>query len=158
VSFDPGGVCVIDQTRTTNCDWTIMSIADVVRLNCSTIVSLAAAALVSVFATSAIAQSVTERLRGCLTIEDMTKARLDCYDEIVPPVIEDCRLVKQDEQRLTCFNRFLALPVKPAASETVPATPRPVASNAQLPVKKSKGCSLPGLHRLPDGKCTSRKN
>src|SRR5450432_3474074 len=67
------------------------------------------------FATSTLAQSVTERLRGCLAIEDMTKARLDCYDAIVPPVIEDCRLVKQEDQRIACFNRFLELlPVKPA--------------------------------------------
>ena len=116
-----------------------------------------AVVLVFSFATGAIAQSVTERLRGCLSIEDMTKARLDCYDEIVPPVIEDCRLVKQDEQRLTCFNRFLALPVTSVSPEMAPATPKAVTLKAQPSVKKSKGCGFPGLHRLPDGKCTSRK-
>jgi hypothetical protein len=118
---------------------------------------VAVVALVSSFATGAVAQSVTERLRGCLSIEDMTKARLDCYDAIVPPVIEDCRLVKQEDQRLTCFNRFLELPVKPAIPEIAPVTLKPAASKAQPSVKKSKGCSLPGLRRLPDGKCTSRK-
>jgi hypothetical protein len=118
---------------------------------------VAVVALVSSFATGAVAQSVTERLRGCLSIEDITKARLDCYDAIVPPVIEDCRLVKQEDQRLTCFNRFLELPVKPATPEIAPVTLKPVASKAQPSVKKSKGCSLPALRRLPDGKCTSRK-
>jgi hypothetical protein len=118
---------------------------------------VAVVALVSSFATAAIAQSVTERLRGCLTIEDMTKARLDCYDTIVPPVIEDCRLIKQEDQRLNCFNRFLELPVKPATPEVAPVTSKPAVSKAHPSVKKSKGCSAPGLRRLPDGKCTSHK-
>jgi hypothetical protein len=118
---------------------------------------VAVVTLVSCFATGAIAQSVTERLRGCLTIEDMSKARLDCYDAIVPPVIEDCRLVKQEDQRLNCFNRFLELPGKPVTAEIAPVTSKTTALKAQPSVKKSKGCSLPGLRRLPDGKCTSRK-
>src|SRR5215475_5236999 len=124
---------------------------------------VAVVALGSGFASGAIAQSVTERLRGCLAIEDMTKGRLDCYDAIVPPVIEDCRLIKQEDLRLTCFNRFLELPVKPATPEIAPVTLKPTASSkptaikGQQPIKKSKGCSLPGLHRLPDGKCTSHK-
>jgi hypothetical protein len=138
-------------------------------MRCSWLRGTAAAfvAVVSVasgFATSAIAQSVPERLRGCLTIEDMTKARLDCYDAIVPPVIEDCRLVKQDDQRLNCFNRFLELSAKPATLEVAPvaskpeALSKPGALKAQPSAKKSKGCSLPGLHRLPDGTCTSRRD
>jgi hypothetical protein len=135
------------------------------RYGCSkgTATAFVAFVLASGFTTSAIAQSVTERLRGCLTIEDMTKARLDCYDAIVPPVIEDCRLIKQDDQRLICFNRFLELSVKPSTPEVVPVTAKPVAlsqptaSMAQPLVKKKKGCSLPKLHRLPDGTCTSRK-
>jgi hypothetical protein len=118
---------------------------------------VAVVALVSSFATGAIAQSVTERLRGCLTIDDMTKARLDCYDAIVPPVIEDCRLIKQEDQRLNCFNRFLELAVKPVTLEVAPVTSKSAALKAQPSVKKSKGCSLTGLRRLPDGKCTSRK-
>jgi hypothetical protein len=72
-----------------------------------------AALLVCIFATGTFAQSVTERLRGCFAIEDRTKAKLDCYDAIVPPSIEDCRLAKQDDQKIACFNRFLELlPVK----------------------------------------------
>jgi hypothetical protein len=115
---------------------------------------VAVALLVSNFATYTLAQSVTERLRGCLAIEDGTKARLDCYDAIVPPVIEDCRLFKQEDQRLTCFNRFLELPVKPATPVIATDASNPAAS--RQPSAK-KGCSLPGLHRLPNGKCTSRK-
>jgi hypothetical protein len=112
------------------------------------------------FATSTFAQSVIERLRGCLAIEDMTKARLDCYDAIVPPSIEDCRLVKQEDQRITCFNRFLELlPAKPAAPIIATVTSKPAAvrqlSTKKTPARGSKGCSLPGLHRLPNGKCTS---
>jgi hypothetical protein len=113
------------------------------------------------FATSTFAQSLTERLRGCLAIENMTKARLDCYDAIVPPTIEDCRLVKQEDQRITCFNRFLELlPVKPATPVIATVAAKPAAAR-QLSAKKthaggSKGCGLPGLHRLPNGKCTSR--
>jgi hypothetical protein len=110
---------------------------------CAIATRAALALLVSSFATCTFAQSVTEKLRGCLAIEDATKARLDCYDAIVPPVIEDCRLLKQEDQRLTCFNRFLELPEKPAA---------PVIAT----VATKKGCSLPGLHRLPNGKCSSR--
>lgn len=123
---------------------------------------VAASVLASGFATGATAQSVTEKLRGCLTIEDMTKARLDCYDAIVPPVIEDCRLIKQEDLRLNCFDRFLELPVKPT-SEVVPVISKPVAlskpaaSTTQSSAQKSKGCSLRGLRRLPDGKCTSHK-
>jgi hypothetical protein len=122
---------------------------------------ISAVLLVCIFATGTLAQSVTERLRGCLAIEDGTKARLDCYDAIVPPSIEDCRLVKQEDQRIICFNRFLeALPVKPApVISTVRSKP---ATMGQLSAKTtqaggSKGCSLPGLHRIPNGKCTSRQ-
>jgi hypothetical protein len=113
------------------------------------------------FATSTFAQSVVERLRGCLAIEDMTKARLDCYDAIVPPTIEDCRLVKQEDQRITCFSRFLELlPVKPATPVIATVASKPAAARQRSAKKThargSRGCSLPGLHRLPNGKCTSR--
>jgi hypothetical protein len=115
---------------------------------------IAAMVLMFCFATCTFAQSVTERLRGCLAIEDATKARLECYDAIVPPVIEDCRLIKQEDLRLTCFNRFLELPVKPAPPVIATTSSTPAASRK---TSAKKGCSLHGLHRLPDGKCTSRK-
>jgi hypothetical protein len=116
--------------------------------------------LVCIFATGTFAQSVTERLRSCLAIEDGTKARLDCYDAIVPPSIEDCRLVKPEDQRITCFNRFLELlPVKPApvisTVQSKPATVRQLSTETKRS-RGSKDCSLPGLHRLPNGNCTSR--
>jgi hypothetical protein len=115
------------------------------------------------FATSTFAQSVTERLRGCLAIQDMTKARLDCYDAIVPPAIEDCRLVKQEDQRITCFNRFLELLLVKPATPVISTIESKPAAVTQLSAKKthargSKGCSLPGLHRLPNGKCTGRRD
>lgn len=38
-----------------------------------------------IFATNANAQTEIDKLRGCLTIEDGSKERLDCYDGIVSP-------------------------------------------------------------------------
>jgi hypothetical protein len=67
---------------------------------------LAFLVIYSSLATPASAQSVIDRLRGCLAIEDMTKARLECLDAIVPPVIEDCRFFKKEDERLICFNHF----------------------------------------------------
>src|SRR5437588_8905788 len=61
-------------------------------------------------------QSVAEKLRTCLDIEDGTKGRLDCYDAIFPPkpnpkapaakAVADCRFIKEEDERLTCFNGF----------------------------------------------------
>jgi hypothetical protein len=120
---------------------------------------LAIVVLHSSLATAASAQSVIDRLRGCLAIEDMTKARLDCYDAIVPPVIEDCRFFKKEDERLICFNQFLALPVKPYMAEVPPSvTQKPKSLNKKRPTKKPKDqrgrekCSTPGS-RLPNGKC-----
>jgi hypothetical protein len=120
---------------------------------------LAIVVLYSSFAASASAQSVTDRLRGCLAIENMTKARLDCYDAIAPPVIKDCRFYKKEDERLICFNQFLELPTKPTTSVIAPVASKPAASK-QPSAKKTrgnKGCSLPGLHHLPNGKCSSRE-
>ena len=62
--------------------------------------------------TLAMAQS----LRPCLDIEDQTKERLDCYDAKIKPApketstpaktVKDCRFIKEEDERLTCFNRF----------------------------------------------------
>jgi hypothetical protein len=64
-----------------------------------------------------------ERLQLCLFIEDGYKERLDCYDSIFTPdpkpkppaakLAADCRFLKEQDQRLACFNRFLA-PSKPS--------------------------------------------
>jgi hypothetical protein len=92
---------------------------------------LGALILGAVFATSANAQSEIDQLRGCLTIEDVSKERLDCYDGVVPPdpkpkppvakVVADCKFLKEEDERLGCFNRFLAQPALPkAARKTAP--------------------------------------
>lgn len=74
---------------------------------------------------AAKSQSVAERLQACLDIEDGTKGRLDCYDATVtpkpklkPPVAKgvlDCRFVKEQDERLACFNGF---------AESIPRLPR----------------------------------
>ena len=54
---------------------------------------------------------------ACLEIDDETKDRLDCYDAAVPPKppkskagnangVMDCRYVKEQDERLKCFNGF----------------------------------------------------
>jgi hypothetical protein len=63
---------------------------------------------------SAVAGPITEKLRACLSIEDMTKERLDCYDGVVPPdpkpkppaakVVADCKFLKEEDERLGCLN------------------------------------------------------
>ncbi len=60
--------------------------------------------------TSAVAQVPLQTLRTCLDIEDQSKERLDCYDEKVAPApkqvsapakkVEDCRFVKEEDERL----------------------------------------------------------
>jgi hypothetical protein len=68
---------------------------------------------------NANAQTETEiyRLRACLSIEDGYKERLDCYDTVVPPnpkpkppvakLAADCKFLKEEDERLACFNRVL---------------------------------------------------
>ncbi|MGZ5877433.1 MAG: hypothetical protein ACXWKP_35805 [Bradyrhizobium sp.] len=61
-------------------------------------------------------QSTAHKLQACLEIDDETKGRLDCYDAIFPPkpnpkapaakAVTDCRFVKEEDERLTCFNGF----------------------------------------------------
>jgi hypothetical protein len=61
-------------------------------------------------------QSIAEKLQACLDIDDGTKGRLDCYDAIVAPKpkpnpptakgVADCRFVKEEDERLACFNGF----------------------------------------------------
>ena len=62
-----------------------------------------------------------------LTIEDGSKERLDCYDDVVPPdpkpkppavkVVADCKFLKEEDERLGCFNRFLVTPARPVATK-----------------------------------------
>jgi hypothetical protein len=70
----------------------------------------------------AMAQVPLETLRTCLTIEDQSKERLDCYDDKIKPApkqvsaaaktVQDCRFVKEEDERLNCFNRFVNPPPK----------------------------------------------
>jgi hypothetical protein len=91
--------------------------------------------------TSAIAQVSPEALRSCLDVEDQTKERLDCYDDKIKPepkqvsapakAVQDCRFLKEEDERLNCFNRFVNTPPKkklvqqklkkPAAGTNVPS-------------------------------------
>jgi hypothetical protein len=61
-------------------------------------------------------KSLAEKLMACLELDDETKDRLDCYDAAVPPKprpksapangVMDCRYVKEEDERLKCFNGF----------------------------------------------------
>ena len=61
-------------------------------------------------------QSVAQKLQACQDIDDATKERLICYDEIFKPQpkpkatpakgVNDCRFVKEEDERLTCYNGF----------------------------------------------------
>src|SRR4051812_34383271 len=59
-------------------------------------------------------QSIAAKLQACLEIDDATKERLNCYDAIFKPTpkpkpptaksVTDCRFIKEEDERLTCFN------------------------------------------------------
>jgi hypothetical protein len=63
-------------------------------------------------------KSLAEKLLACLEIDDESKERLDCYDATIPPNtkprqkstpangVMDCRYVKEEDERLKCFNGF----------------------------------------------------
>jgi hypothetical protein len=61
-------------------------------------------------------QSIAAKLQACLDIDDATKERLNCYDAIFKPTpkpkppaakgVTDCRFIKEEDERLTCFNGF----------------------------------------------------
>jgi hypothetical protein len=131
------------------------------------IVAVLAAALL----TTAHAGPILDKLRTCLSIEDMTKERLDCYDAIVPPepkakppiakIVTDCRYLTEEDERLTCFNRFVVQPVLHSSPShtlrhsTVPAVSPPVTYTHH----RRGGCGSRGGagYRLPSGKCASRR-
>ncbi len=60
--------------------------------------------------------SIAGRLQACLEIDDETKGRLECDDAIFPPkpnpkapaakAVSDCRFIKEEDERLTCYNGF----------------------------------------------------
>jgi hypothetical protein len=77
----------------------------------------------AIFSTSANAETQIDKLRSCLAIEDGSKERLNCYDGVIPPdpkpkppvakAVAGCKFLKEEDERLGCFNRFL---VQPAAT------------------------------------------
>ncbi|MDA9434857.1 hypothetical protein [Bradyrhizobium sp. CCBAU 51627] len=70
-------------------------------------------------------QSIAVRLQACLDIDDGTKDRLNCYDAVIPPApkpkapkakgVADCRFLKEEDERLACFNGF---------AESIPKLPK----------------------------------
>jgi hypothetical protein len=72
--------------------------------------------------TLAMAQVSLQTLRTCLEIEDQTKERLDCYDirssqhrnrfSAPAKTMQDCRFLKEEDERLNCFNQFVNPPPK----------------------------------------------
>jgi hypothetical protein len=70
-------------------------------------------------------QSIAVRLQDCLDIDDGSKGRLDCYDAVIRPApkpkppaangVMDCRYIKEEDERLACFNGF---------AERIPRLPR----------------------------------
>lgn len=77
-------------------------------------------------ATAAPAPIPADRFRQCLTIDDVTRERLDCFDALVSPEpkpappkarsIVECRFLQEEDARLLCYNSFL--------STRIPPTPR----------------------------------
>ena len=61
--------------------------------------------------------SIAQKLQACQDIDDATKERLTCYDGVYTPQpkpkpaaaksASECRFVKEEDERLTCFNRFV---------------------------------------------------
>jgi len=61
-------------------------------------------------------KSIAGKLQACLEIDDETKGRLECDDAIFPPkpnpkapaakAVSDCRFMKEEDERLTCYNGF----------------------------------------------------
>ena len=61
-------------------------------------------------------QSIAQKLQACQDIDDATKERLSCYDVIFTPQpkpkppaakgVNECRFLKEEDERLTCYNGF----------------------------------------------------
>jgi hypothetical protein len=122
--------------------------------------------------TTAQAVTILDKLRTCLPIEDTTKERLDCYDAIVPPepkakplvarIVTDCRYLKEEDERLICFNRFVQQPVLHSSpSHALPHSTIPAVSPSVTYVhhRGRGGCGSRGGagYRLPNGRCAGRK-
>jgi hypothetical protein len=61
--------------------------------------------------------SIAVRLEACQDIEEGTKGRLDCYDEVIKPApkpnapaaktVMQCKYTKEEDERLACYNGFV---------------------------------------------------
>ena len=68
-------------------------------------------------AKSAKNQPMAVRLQACLDIDDGTKERLNCYDEVIKPEpkekaaaakrVVECKFTKEEDERLACYNGFV---------------------------------------------------
>lgn len=98
-------------------------------------ISIAAVWALGVIALAAVAipaavkaQAPSSAFSACLTIDDMTKERLDCFDKIIAPApiqalqpvapksVNDCRYLKEQDARLKCYDRFVSAKPAPAAA------------------------------------------
>jgi hypothetical protein len=72
-------------------------------------------------------KSIATRLQSCQDIDDQTKERLNCYDEVLKPApkpkpgtaktVRDCKFIKEEDERLTCYNGFVdSIPKMPKSS------------------------------------------
>ena len=62
-------------------------------------------------------QPMAVRLQACLDIDDGTKERLNCYDDVINPEpkpkaaaakrVLDCKFTKEEDERLACYNGFV---------------------------------------------------
>jgi hypothetical protein len=66
-------------------------------------------------------KSMAGKLQACLEIDDATKERLNCYDAVIPPkpkakqsakaappkAVTECSAIKEEDERLTCYNGFV---------------------------------------------------
>jgi hypothetical protein len=66
-------------------------------------------------------------LQPCLEIDDQTKERLNCYDAQIKPApkktsapaktVNECRFVQEEDERLTCFNKFVTASSKKSTAQ-----------------------------------------
>jgi hypothetical protein len=109
----------------------------------------------------ALAQAPTQKFSACLSIEDMTKERLDCFDRLSRPEVRtpapkaknilECRFLKEEDERLRCYNTFVtartpnqqaapaptikpAEAIAPAIAKPPMATPAPARPPTSPPV------------------------
>jgi hypothetical protein len=112
--------------------------------NAAKSLSISAMVMLAAMACPAIAQAqaaLMTKLKDCLLIEDGYKERLDCYDAVMPPdpkpnakkpkVVTECRFLKEQDERLHCYNGFVD-------KKTPPAAPKPPAKQKMTPPPAAK--------------------